>query len=120
MQGQVELARSTQAEARRLGRIPQVILAVSVAGLIGGAAYHSEQALHDQAQHILASGTVQPGTHRYRDLETAASNVSNRILEGGTEGGALVAGVFTGLTVSDRLARPRARLIVARAKRKAS
>lgn len=119
-QNQLELAKNTKAEARRLSRVPQALLAVSLTAFLGGTAFAGEQSFHDQSQHILASGKVQPGTERYKDAETGASNIANGILEGGTEGATLALGVFTWLAVSDRPARSRARITVALAKRKAS
>jgi hypothetical protein len=115
-----ELANSTETQARRLGRLPQAIVAASTVALIGGGGFWAAQSLSSQARHELASGTVQTGTPRYRILQNQASGVQTDLTEGSLGGGSIVGGAAAWLLTGDRLARPRARITVARAKRRAA
>jgi hypothetical protein len=119
-QTEVQLANRTRKEASRLSRIPQAIIGIAAFALLGVLSYQSETDIHVRAREIIASGTVHPGTKRYNALEGFASDTQYILLEGFSEGGAAVAGIAAWWAASDRLARPRARIIVRRAVRKAS
>jgi hypothetical protein len=122
-QAELDLAKRARGEARRLSRVPKIIVAAGVGvaalGLLGGPVHHDEQRAHTRAQEHIASGTLRPGSSEYNGQETLANNILYDLEEGGTESGAAFMALLGWFAVSDRPARTQARIIVRLAKRKA-
>ena len=112
------LANRTERHARRLGRVPQVLAAAGTVAVIGGAGFWATQSLNNQARHELDSGRVRVGTSQYRALQNQANGFQTDMVEGSIGAGSVLGAGAAWLLTDDRLARPLARVTVARQRNK--